>query len=192
MRSSTAFGDWVRSWSTSSVSAYVFFLNEIKTAWTSRCFGQRKTVPAFFGLQKKWGLTGDATLKLLRMSPSFSCECPFRQHVFYSLCGVVALDCERRVQQETAHITSPEEVCCSFETGLIVRHLPWLIILITASLSSNTNTESSRNMLRRKLLGRALHKPCTTRPRNPPRPFVWGFTPGFQVPENPRHVSANP
>ena len=39
-------------------------------------------------------------------------------------------------------------------------------------VDANLDTESSRNMLRGKWLGRAPHKPCATRARDPSSPFV--------------------
>ena len=53
-------------------------------------------------------------------------------------------------------------------------------------VDANLDTESSRNMLRGRWLGRALHKPCTTGPRDPVETLHYARLPSAEEPASRR------
>ena len=79
-----------------------------------------------------------------QMIPFITCEIPLSQDVCKLVLGVDVFDLNPRVKIVIDRTTNQEQLYEFGETCLIVGLLPFIIILITASLSSNTYNKASR------------------------------------------------
>ena len=77
-----------------------------------------------------------------QMIPFITCEIPISQHVSELVFGVNVFDLDFGVQIARSNSQSRATLWV-LETCLIVGLLPFIIILITASLSSNTYNKAS-------------------------------------------------
>ena len=79
--------------------------------------------------------------QIQQMIPFITCETPFGQDICDLVFGVDVFDLDFGVQINS--IEQPRATLWVLETCLIVGLLPLIIILITASLSSNTYNKAS-------------------------------------------------
>ena len=78
-----------------------------------------------------------------KMIPFITCEISLGQYVCELIFGVNVFDLDLGVQIDSTKQTNKSSSVGFLETCLIVGLLPFMIILITASLSSNTYNKAS-------------------------------------------------